>query len=258
MRWKVPEGDTVVYRTEMNEMDTAAYARLGGAPGALFDSAGSSLPQQWGDAMARANSEVNTYLVRRRPGVIGIEMREVKLKGANDAADTSLKEMRMMMEMMARMSGGVQLRGSVLDDGRIESFYLNESQRNLLALMFELPARPVRVGDTWPLSVTMIHMDQNFICDSAARSNSVKLTEIRKTDHGPLAILAYDIDEYVDGTFGGMLGEGAPTMMHITFTAQAGFDIERGGWAFYDGVMSVSSTGIMSTSQRKRFVLVPK
>lgn len=76
-----------------------------------------------------------------------------------------------MVDMMQKMSGGVMLRGAVYEDGSIESFYVKNDQRNLIALFFQLPDKAVRIGDTWSIDVNFISMDQNFKCDTSFKQN---------------------------------------------------------------------------------------
>jgi hypothetical protein len=153
---------------------------------------------------------------------------------------------------------GVMLRGSVYEDGTIESFYTKNDQKNLLAMFFELPGKPVKVGDTWSISVHLISMDQNFTCDSSYRKNNVTLVGIENKNGEHFANLRYDIVEYVEGSFISPFDNSkVETIMKVTFTAAAYFSLEKGRWVVFDGVMSQSSSGIMSSRSKQKLSLIP-
>ena len=124
-------------------------------------------------------------------------------------------------------------------------------------MMFELPGKSVKPGDTWPLSIHLISMDQNFKCDSSYHKNSVMLINIENKDGEHIATLKYDIVEFVDGEFMSPFnGSDVKTSMKMTYQGIATFSIEKGRWTLYEGVMSLSSSGIMSSQSTKKISLI--
>lgn len=101
-----------------------------------------------------------TKLFPDNTGNVDIEM---LLK--NDKADTTEK----LFSGMAKMNGNVVLRGKVSPEGEVLSFYYKRAQNNLISMLFELPAKPAKVGDEWNLKVDMITMDQNFKADTYSK-----------------------------------------------------------------------------------------
>jgi hypothetical protein len=202
------------------------------------------------------HAKYDIHLSEKRGNIIDVEMflknEEHKLNG-----DSLQKGVNPMQTYMNKMLGGVMLRGSVYEDGTIASFYTVNAQKNLLAMFFELPGKTVKVGDTWPLSVQLISMDQSFICDSSYRKNMIKVVGIEKKDGGNIVTLKYDIVEYVDGYMNSPFDNNpVKTTMKMTYQAVATFSVEKGRWIKYEGVLSNSTMGIMSSETAQKYMLV--
>lgn len=94
-------------------------------------------------------------------------------------------------------------------------------------------------------------MDQNFVCDSLSKENSVFIKEIIQTDSDKIAIIKYNIDEYVIGDFnnsiGGLLGmkNDENISMRISHSATGHFSITNGKWISYHGIMEIESNASM-------------
>lgn len=173
-----------------------------------------------------------------------------------DKADTT----ETMFSGLAKMNGNVVLRGKVSPDGELLSFYYKEDQKNLISILFELPSKPVAIGDEWDLKVNMVSMDQNFIADTLYKKNVVRLKALKKINGNKIAVIEYDIEEYVSGDF----GNGMMTMfskdktlkkrfMKMSHKATAEFDIEKGYWILYDGIMDiVTNFSLMGLGGNKR------
>jgi len=264
LKWKLKPGEVLIYKTEMKEMDTAnhkdlnidGFARLLGK-----DTASISDERK---IITRLSKEIQNYdmitqLTEKRRGVISIEMSaidkdktipELKAKTLDDS-------LRNIGKLLSKLTSGVRLRGSVYEDGSIESFYTKNDQRNLLSIFFELPAKKIKVGDTWALDVHLLSADEYFVCDSSFKRNKVTLVSIENINGEHIATLKYDILEYMHGDFKSPMGEGSQNlMMKMTHQAIARFSIEKGRWVFYEGVMSLSSTGMMSSQSTKKLSLV--
>ncbi len=159
------------------------------------------------------------------------------------------------------MSEGVMLRGSVYETGGIHSFWTKSNQKNLISIFFELPTKPVQAGDTWDLDINLISNDQNFECDSSYKINKVTMVDMKKIQGENIAVLKYDITEYVKGnfttpSFGGNSGGQTETMMKFTYQAVAEFSIDRGRWISYDGIMTFAASGVMTANKKTKFTLI--
>ncbi|MES2269182.1 MAG: hypothetical protein V4520_20630 [Bacteroidota bacterium] len=200
-----------------------------------------------------------TTLKRRNGGIIGIEM--LLPKKNNSEKDTS--KLGGLYQMMSSLNGGIVLRGAVYEKGDIQSFYLRNDQKNLIALFFQLPSKPVKIGDSWQISTNLISMDQNFKCDSAYKRNTVSVTAIDDIDTDRIVTVKYDIEEYITGDFGfagkmfGSGKEGEKMFMKMTHKATAKFSVKKGRWISYDGeLITNNSGGLMGGYSRKTFSLI--
>lgn len=264
LKWKLKPGEVLTYKTEMKEIDTAkrndinfnGLARLMGANEKNVDSLG--LNKMANDLNKQLQMfDFITRLSEKKKGVVDIELSVANNEEKAKAPTTSDPKKKAVQAMVDMMKTGVMLRGAVYEDGSIASFYTKNDQRNLVSMLFELPAKRIKVGDTWSLDVHLLSADQYFVCDSSFRKNKVTLLNIQNVDGEHIATLKYDIVEYMHGVFNMPTG-GAPqtTMMKMTHQAIARFSIEKGRWVFYEGVMSLVSSGLMDSQTTKRLSLV--
>lgn len=253
LRWKIT--DTLTYKTVMKdkrieeekppeEVDT------------VFEKANAFFK-----ALQAQNADLNykTRLFPDRKNNIDIEMLLCP-----DEADTTLN----IFSATAAMNGNIVLRGKISREGELLSFYYKSSQNNLISVLFELPTKPVKVGDTWPLQVDMINMDQGFIADSLSKKNEVLFEKTVERNGDKLAVLKYDIEEYVSGDLGyggimNMLTEKNNDQIYMKISHQATglFSIEKGMWVEYDGKMEIETNfsmfGMAGKTQTE-FRLVPE
>ena len=142
------------------------------------------------------------------------------------------KEVDNLFTGMAKINGNIVLRGKVSANGELLSFYYKSSQNNLISILFELPNKPVKVGDKWNLKVDMIGMDQNFVADTLFKKNEVYLDKIIEKDGDQIAIIKYDIEEFVAGDFGNemmvmfMKDSDEKTFMRMTHKAIGHFSVK--------------------------------
>ena len=266
LNWKINSGETLSYQTVMTEIDTSTVEfNFGGLFDALSDSTNENTDeaQKLFEELNKSfkNIDFVTNLTSTSNGIIDIVMQTRPKENIEEVkTDTLDEKMAEMMKMMQSMSQGVMLRGSVYETGGIHSFWVKSNQKNLIAIFFELPQNPVKVGDTWELDVNLISNDQNFECDSAFKVNKVTLTDLKTENEETIAVLKYEIVEFVDGTFNSpsSMGNGGSTktMMKFTHQAIAEFSIEKGRWISYDGIMSLESSGIMTSNTKKKFSLI--
>ncbi len=265
LKWKLKPGEILTYKTEMREIDTANHKDfdMSGMVRAISGKDTSKLADMrklWSKISKEIqNFDMITQLTEKHKGVITIEMMAInrdntvpKLRAKN--ADDSLKNIGKLLRLL---TNGVKLRGAVNEDGSIQSFYTKNDQRNLLSVFFELPAKNIKVGDSWALDVHLLSADENFVCDSAFKKNQVTFIAFENINGEHIATLKYDILEYMHGDFKSPMGEGAQKlMMKMTHQAIARFSIEKGRWIFYEGVMSLSSSGMMTSQSTKKLSLL--
>lgn len=256
LQWKLEDDETIVYKTLMNEIDTSSFEfDLGN----LFDVLGDSVSSESKNMLNKIQKSFNeidlvTTLTSDKEAV-KIEMKTVdqekikKKKKNDDEID--------IQKLMSSLNDGVVLRGSVFKSGGIESFWIKTNQKNLIALFFELPKEEIEIGDTWNIEVNFIGNDQNFDCDSSYRKNEVTLVDLKIVEGDTVAVLKYDIQEFVTGDFNSPFsGGGTKTIMLMTHFAVGEFSLTKGRWVTYDGIMSLIASGVMTSNTRKSFSLV--
>lgn len=264
--WKIGREEKVSYLTVMSDIDTASLElNFDGLFKSFSDSTSKSISKAKEFFKQLNNSFKGVDLVatlsNKGNGIIDVVLVANPNKDNQLKADTSDSKQKELIKMMQTMTQGVMLRGSVYESGAIHSFWTKSNQKNLISIMFELPTRPVQVGDTWDLDINLISNDNNFECDSAYKVNKVTLEEIKKVKGETIAVLKYDIAEYVKGVFTtpsytGIDREPTPTMMKITHQAIAEFSIDKGRWISYDGIMSLVATGVMKANKKTKFTLI--
>lgn len=267
LKWKIGTNEKLNYLTVMSDIDTSSIEMdFGGLFKALSDSTinglkeSKSIFKKFNDAFKTL--DYVTTLSNKDNGVIDIVMttrpNEPIEETDIDTTDSNEKE---VLKMMQSITQGVMLRGSVYETGGIHSFWVKSAQRNLIALFFELPTKPVKVGDKWSLDINLITNDQNFVCDSAYKINEVMLIDIKTIDGEKIAVLKYNIVEYVKGNFNtpaffGSDGGQKETMMKISHQGIAEFSVDKGRWVNYDGIMSLEATGVMTANKQTKFTLI--
>jgi len=266
LKWKIGENEKINYLTAMSDIDTSSVdINFGNFFKSLSDKSGKGLSEAK-DFFNKLNESYKnidfiTTLTNKGNGIVDIVMetrpKEDSPEKESDKKNTKEDEMQKMMQ---KMTQGVMLRGSVYENGGVHSFWVKTGQKNLISIFFELPKKEVKVGDTWQLDVNLIENDQNFICDSAYKINEVTLTEIKKVNEETIAVLKYNIVEYVKGTFNtpSYMGSGSQvTMMSFSHQAIAEFSIDKGRWISYNGIMSLdTSSGVMTGKKKTKFTLI--
>jgi hypothetical protein len=250
--WKMNDNDTVYYKTVMQDIDAGKHHDELLNLRALI-SANSSTQFITGLKSMMNNvrvDQLSTYMFGRGNSVIDIEMYSDTSTNYSDTVGRS-KESQQYFKML---NEGPRLRGSIYASGSIRSFYLKTEQKNLLALFFQLPDQPVRVGDNWPLDIQLISMDQNFECDSSFADNHASLIGIQNENGDSIATIKYKFEESVSGQLSipSVIGPSyKKTILRITFDAIGAFNIKKGCWISYDGIMSITSSGVVKQNKMR-------
>lgn len=269
LSWKVAKGEPLVYTTIMSEIDSASTdMELESLFKAFPDSSDTAL-QEKKEFINRytqvyKNLDYITTLSTEKGDVIDIVMTSVPTVDLKHVVDDStlLADPGFLQALEAR-NNEVVLRGSVYPSGEIHSFWVRSNQKNLIALFFQLPTEPVKIGDKWPLTTHLINNDHNFQCDSAYYKNEVSLVDINTVEGVTIATITYDIVEYVQGrvktisVFQGDFEE-VLTKMSFSYQATAEFSIDQGRWITYDGILSLTSSGALTVSKKTRYALLEK
>lgn len=266
LRWKINPGDTIRYRTVIQETDTATAKRSSISLSDPF-AKNSSKSKEQNEASriyselrkATDNSNLLTTITENKKGNLDIVVTLSQVASApKNRPDTTDLKTAEILKTLKKLTGSVALRGEISKDGKIESFYVKNDQKNLLAILFELPGKELTIGQTWSLSTNLISMDQNFVCDSSSKKNIVTLIAVKDSANDKIATLKYDIVEFASGKFSSpMLNSDKNTSLHISVRATAEFSLTKGRWISFQGLMSLFSSGVMTSESVKRLELTP-
>ncbi|MBL4704929.1 MAG: hypothetical protein JKY54_10425 [Flavobacteriales bacterium] len=266
LNWKINPGEIVTYQTIMNEIDTSTIEYNFGNLFEVFMDSTEDVMDEAKNLLKELNESFKninllTELTNNGDGTVEIVMKTRPEQEVEEIeSDTTDIVMDAVMKMILSMKKGIMLRGSVYETGGIHSFWVKSNQKNLIAMFFELPSKPVKIGDYWPLEINFIANDQNFKCDSAYQVNKVTLTDLKSSNGETIAVIKYEIEEFVDGSFDApaLFGSGGATetTMKFTYHAIAEFSVDKGRWVSYDGIMGMVTSGIMTANTKKKFSLL--
>ncbi len=264
LNWKLASNDSIIYKTVMNEIgDPTFEVNFGGIFKSLNDELGDDTKNLEKDFFKSLKNQYNnTNLITKLTNSDDFkDVLNIELIANKKDKNTSEEDVNGMQQMMQSMLKGVMLRGSVYKNGSMHSFWVRSKQKNLISLFFELPNKAVKKGDSWTLhNVNFIGNDQNFICHKAKKKNEITLIDIIKKNGETIAVLNYDILEFVSGDFNSpaFFGSGGnkKTEMEFIFKAQAEFSVDKGKWISYNGLMSLNASGVMNSSQKQKFALI--
>ena len=279
LEWKLAEGEVLQYETLMDvvELDSIeldlgwladAIARSDSSMVGKLGARDSVSQKPIGDGLdvgkffrsissaAASATKVVSELTKGQQGHIDIVMKNLPQPANEEAgADSTESAMQAMFAKFAAMNGNVVLRGSVYASGGIHSFWLTNAQKNLVALFFQLPDHPVKIGDTWSIDVDMIALNGNFTCQESSKKNTVRLVDIKDSGDERIAVLRYDIQEYVAGEIAAF-GNTKPTSMQYSFVGEAEFSLTNGRWNSFRALLSQESTGVMGQKSVSNYSLI--
>ncbi len=257
LRWKMNGTEILVYDTELKEV-TGDHEDLPG----VFDS------------LQPGDSETAAYLQDEFEKIETIQkdsiMKTILQKDSEDLIQMTMivgpgqkiSDDFSVVDDLIGHDSGVMLRGAVDSSGKIESFWVQRGQKNLVAMLLELPENRVNIGDTWSIDINFIENDQTFICSNADRENTVTLLDLREEDEDTVAVVKYDIHEFVSGTFPGATFGLDMDIIDITisigFRGLAEFSLGKGMWLRYDGIMDMENKGLQDSRTVRKISLKPE
>ena len=263
LRWKLNKGDTVSYITIMQEIDTLEMTLDDDLLFTELSEISTGIEGKLDEFIELLRGSLQNFNLETIIYNEGENYHKVEMINTPEPDETDDSNDSEFEGIMKTMMTGVMLRGSVYENGEIHSFWVKTEQYNLLAMLCELPAKPVQPGDIWSLDVKLINNDQNFDCDSSYKINQVELTSVDVENNDTIATLEYNIAEYVSGVFSvpsftGKSPKKKKTTLYVSLHAVARFSVSKGYWIYYDGVLSTKMTGISNTNGSQKLSLILK
>lgn len=292
LEWKISKIDTIKYKTSMNTIRFQNENNKQSDSNSFF---GGNDYKEIIKSLSEINSnlkyQTNLFINKLNSNFIDIEMLIINNESnSNEAFITSMAQMKNesqkdekkkknkkskenengidstefknMLKGLASLNNNIVLRGRISNTGEIVSTYYKNSQTNVISILFELPNRKVEVGEKWKLNVSLIQMDQNFLCDSLSKENSAFIEKIIEKDNDKIAVIQYNIHEYVLGDFnnplGGMFGMSTneKTYMKASYIATGYFSIIKGKWNSYVGEMEIETNTMLGEKSKTEFILI--
>ena len=254
INWKIGQNEILAYKTITDLIEADEFE---------LPKAFESFPESKKGENKQVQKELENIIKSLSEGIEDYSMVSI-LQKRNEWIDIKIisedlsKNKSQKKSAFANMFTGIQLRAIVNQNGNIESFYNKNAQKNLVAVFFQLPINPVKVGDKWSIDVNWITTDHNFECDSMERINEVELADIIIQDNDTIALLKYTIHEKIFGSFHMPFGEeeSIETSFKVTYDALCEFSISSGRWKSYSGIYSLKSTGYQNAAHKKKYVLI--
>jgi len=267
LNWKIEDGQPHAYNTAMEVSEccvTVDYDRIFNFDqldeGEEGNDAPSPFEQMFEDLKNNQPAYSLVSILEKKPdGNISVKMVLDNVDVPEQESEDSMGQW--YGQMLQGMVGTVQLQGDITPDGEIASPYMAQQQKNLIALFFELPVGPVKVGDTWQIDLTCIILNSaQFEIENSDRVNQVTLKEITETPEGEtMAVLDYLIAESVEGkqTIPFFTNEPVPTSVKCSFLGRGEFLIEQGRWQSFSAENTLQSTGIVTSNVTQQLALTP-
>jgi hypothetical protein len=292
LEWKISPNDTIKYKTSMktisleNENNIQSDSNL-----LLLGEKFKELSNSLSDMNSKLKYQTNLFINKGNSNFIDIEMqmlndknnsnqdfaalmdkmknesnKEVKKKKNKKSKENEngidSVDFKNMIESLASLNNNIVLRGRISNTGEIISNYYKNAQRNLISVLFELPNRKVEVGEKWKLNVNLVQMDQNFYCDSIISENSVFIDSLIENDNDKIAVIRYNIFEYVLGDYNNPLSgmfvktTVEKTYMKVSYVATGYFSIINGKWNSYEGEMDIETNNMLGGKSKTEFKLI--
>jgi hypothetical protein len=274
LKWKISKNDTIIYNTKMNSI--SKNDRSINEKNSIHNSF-----NQLKESLNQINSNLKyqTKLFENSKNINHIDIEMSMIEDNSDLSNVDFDKMIKKLDkknkkskkneieekesilndftinFMNSFKNNIVLRGRISKSGEVISNYYKNAQKNLISILFELPNKPVRIGESWSLNNNLIQMDQNFIADSINSSNKIYIEKIIEQNGEKIAIIKYNIYEYVDGNFNNPFGStfGMKNNEHIfmktTYSATGHFSLTKGKWIIYEGIMEIDSNFSMSNGK---------
>ncbi|WP_271782583.1 hypothetical protein [Aquimarina algiphila] len=246
LKWKLDENETLIYKIIESKIDTSTTgSKVDDLINVLKNDEVTQvkktqlLLQEVSDSMQKIIKR--TELTHVSPNVIDIVISQKK-----KTRSISIQENK------ENVNRQILVRGSVYEDGSIHSFWLDNFLKNKIALFFELPTKSVGVGDTWKIDVNTMNIHRRFKCDSAYKTNKVRLVDLKKTNKDTIAIIKYEIEEYFKGSNTYNSSTKEEKIMKFGYYATAEFSIHNGRWISYNAIMEAEER---NRRENMKFVL---
>ncbi len=245
LKWKVDNYTPVIYSTKMKIIDSLSLMMEKQNTEKMLDSMSAmkddtmNLPSEMANFQADMINLMNSYRyfsIIKRVGseitveVIGKPNREIELK------------------YLGSMRGFPQeqsfFKGKISSEGKLTSPFPDPK----FTIVFELPSKPVSIGESWPLNIKFQKKGDLTDLSGTATKNKVTFVDVLKKGEDLIAILSYEIKSPNRLAYS-VLGNA------IHFKGKGDFNITQGKWEKFKGYYAQASAGINVMKQTEKIEL---
>jgi hypothetical protein len=153
---------------------------------------------------------------------------------------------------------GVSIDADVDHTGIVNSIDVSERQENLLALLFQIPDKPVKIREKWPIHIALLDEGIAGENSNVNEENFARIIQVRQNGNRKIAVLEYKIYHTVSGIYTNPLtGKLEKGQFAIGFKGKSEFDITAGRLRQFKGVLYASQYGSF-VQESKIFIKVSK
>jgi hypothetical protein len=243
LKWKIPQGEVLIYSIKMETIDSLSSVTEDNMK-VLVD----MVARMYGDSLDLTVTENDLYhglvkqlnmlsyfaIIRQAPN------QEIKI----DFITKQVKEYEQIkyLDIFNKFIRKAFFKGSLTTNGRL----IHESGAPVfdpkINILFELPEKPVSVGDSWSLNIRPPdHAINKAQLDSI--KNQVTFSDMIIENDDSIAILDYSLQ--------------SPDKAGnaIRFTGKVKFSITQGKWLDYTGVLSQKTSGLLPMNHVQKIKL---
>ncbi len=234
LKWKVPSGEVLIYSIKMETIDSLSSVSQEGLQELV-----ELVAKMYGDSVEVAVNTDDLYqgLVRQ---LNLLSYFSIIRQGSGDdlKVDFITRQTKQYgpikyKGIFSKFIKKAFFKGSLKSNGDLTSDAGEEAWDPKINILFQLPSKPVAIGESWSLNVVP---DWQVTAKEQADSmkNTVTLTDIIVEGADTIAVLKYDLQS--PDKSGRTLG----------FNGEAKFNINAGKWVSYTGRLSQKTSGMLA------------
>jgi len=237
IRWKVPSEDVLIYKIQMETIDSLSSVSEEDM-GALVK----MVAKMYGDSIEVPINSEDIY-----QGLVSTINSLSYFSILRQGADNELKidfitRMNKMyakekyMDIFNKFIKKAVFKGSLSKNGELFREDGSEVFDPKINILFELPEKPVSVGDTWALNIKFNEKEKTKenVKDTL---NQVKFAELLIEDGDSVAVMEYRMQ--------GPENVGRA----LSYVGKGKFNLNKGKWTAYTGVLTQKISGVVSMKQ---------
>jgi len=243
LQWKIPAEEVLIYKIQMETIDS-----LSSVPEEDMSSLVKMVAKLYGDSVEVPINSEDIYqgLISK---INSLSYFSILRQGAeNDMKIDFITRINKQydqekyMDIFNKFIKKAVFKGNLSMNGDLYNEEGNPVFDPKINILFELPEKPVSVGDTWPLNIKFVE-HQNKKEKIKDTLNQVKFVELLIDGEDSIAVLEYQLQ--------GPENVGRA----LSYVGKGKFNLNQGKWISYTGVLTQKISGIVSMKQVQKIKL---